>query len=424
MKSIASVLLSLPCAVAAAADLHVDAAGAPGTYPTVGSAMLDAVPGDRILVEPGVYPMYHHSRGVSVIGVGADPSAVQIARIDFHVTLPVVGFEALISNVTAGSADPADVIGISGNELGPGSLAIDGVVVNGGMFLRGGATGFHLYVSNTRVVPLANEGFGGAAATLGGANNVVELRNSRVVGWNADEDLAAPAGVGIRFIAGTEARIVNTDVFGGAGDAAPAPFAAGAAAIAHGFGSAAVRLRIDGGSSIQGGAGVGGAGGAGVAVPGVIALGSAVVAGGAGAPAGVAYAQAQPTALPFDPYLHLTPELTAAENQGRVYTGAVIDVTTGLPVASTAIVVGLELGQAAPTTGPAAKAGGFLSLDPAKWLFVAPGNQLGVIVPQLPAGTVPGLLPYFQALSFVPGQGLVASNTESVRIDLLDTAGP
>jgi hypothetical protein len=423
MRPLISMLLvsAMFASQAKAIDVIVDASGG-GDFTTIGAAMLVVAPGDRILVEPGTYPAFHFSRGVAVIGRGATPSAVRIARVDYHVTMPTVGFETLLSNATIGSPDPADAIAISGNEIGPGALTLDGLVVDGSMFLRGGSSGFHLLVNNCRVTPNGDENFSGAAATLGGANNVVEIRNSWIRGSAAGDVGSVPPGVGLQLIGGTEARIVRSEIAGGDGYPLAGPLEPGAAAIRSAFGSGALRIRLDGGSVVAGGdSGGASAGGAGIALSTAahaLALGDAVVTGGAGSTTGPAYVNVVPTSIAADRVLELQPIVKHAESSGILGSGDTITLESEFDPATTVIVIGLDMAQSQPSSGGPATAGSFLALDPAKWLAVVPASDLSLPIPGSPGVTVEGVVVRFQAYSFVPGAGIVLSNTECVRIDL------
>jgi hypothetical protein len=407
--------LLVPCPTSAAADLWVDdSGGAP--FSTIGTAMLAANPGDRILVMPGTYPMFHFSRSVSVIGMGATPADVKVARCDYHVTIPTVGFETILSNLTLGSDDPADATALSGNEIGPGALTIDGVVVEGGCFLRGGATGFQLLISNSRFSPSTGEGFGSTAVALGGTNNFVEIRNSRIEGWNAAVTAPLGAGTGLTLLGGTTAQIVRSTILGGNGSTLIPGVAAGKPGIATGIQPGAIELRLDGDAHVAGGFGAGAAGGHGVAVNGKIAVGSATVLGGAGTPSGVAYSLAQPVQTPADLYLEAIPSFQDAATSGIVSSG-LISVTAQLPAANTAIILGLDLGMPIASNKPALLSGSYVVLDPSKWIAVVPGNTMTLGLPTVPTAT-PGIVAHFQALTFIPGSGIVMTNNECIRIDL------
>ncbi len=401
------LLAVLSAPTLSAADLVVDASGG-GDHLTVAAAMAQAQPNDRILVRPGQYPAYQHFVAVDVIGVGADPSQVTIDRVDYHVSIPVLDYDTLISNVTIGSASPADAIAISGNELPPGTLHLDGVVVDGGVYLGGGATGFSLLVTNSRIENQAGEGFFGAAVDVGGANNFVEVRNSRIVG--ADADPLHPASDALRLKAGTTLRLVNAEIVGGDG-VAVAGLEDGGDAVVRGFSPGAVSIRIDGGSSIAGGAAaVGGAGGNGVDVAGSIDLGAASVTGGAGTPNGDAYADAGPTAMPVDLHLALTPVLEDASGAVGLTNGESFALSMTTPSATTAIVLSFDIDLPPPSI--------FLSVDLPASLWI-PGNSVPLTIPHTTPIVGEGLELYAQGFTLDTSSGAVLlSDAASVRLDL------
>lgn len=403
-----ALLFSALCApTLLAADLVVDAGGG-GDHTTIDAAMAAASPNDRLLVRPGQYPAYQHSVAVDVIGIGADPTQVKIDRVDYHVSIPVTGYDTSISNVTLGSASPADAIALSGNELPPGTLHLDGVIVEGGVFLGGGSTGFSLFVTNSRIEAAAGEGFLNATVDVGGEANFVEFRNSRIVG--ADAEAPYPAGAALRVARGTTLRLVNAELAGGAGDST-AGLPNGAAGVVRGFAPGSITMRLDGGSVIVGGAGdVGGAGGHGVDVSGSIDLGAAAVLGGAGAPAGSAYADAGPSPMAVDLHLALTPILKSAEGAVALQNGESLSLAMTTPASQTAIVLGFDIDVPPPSL--------FLSIDLAASLWI-PGNTVDLTVPQTAPIVAQGLQVYAQGFMLDAGSGAVLlSDAASVRVDL------
>lgn len=388
-------------AAAPAADLVVAENGAGGAFPTIGHAMAVAAPGDRILVHPGSYPSFQFAVAVDLVGLGTAPGQVRIDSIDYHVSIPTVGYDTLLSNVTVGGFGGAGSIAISGNELPPGTLHLDAVVVEGAIFLRGGATGFHLLVSNSYVAPAPGQGFSGEAVYCGGPNNLVEIRDSTILGA-AGSGGAAPLA-GIRLFAGTAARIVDTTVSGG--DALLAT--PGASAIVQGGPPGTVELRLDGGSVISGGDGLGGPGGAGVDVTGTIQVGQALVAGGAGFPAGNAYAGATPTPLPLPLHLDVVPALHDAITP-YLASGSSLTLQMQTPAQASAIVLGFDLDVPPP--------GLFLPFDFAGSVWI-PGNQVNLTIPAVPGVPYAGLEVYAQGLTLHGGE-ILLSETAAVRIDL------
>lgn len=302
----ARVFCSLPCVLAlalpaSATDWIVDAAGGQGTLATIAQAMAVCSTGDRILVMPGSYPAFHFSRAVDVVGLGASPSDVVIHRVDYHPTVPTLGFDTGLTNLTV----CGDSISISGNELAPGTLVLDGVRACSGVYLHG-AGQFYLLVQNADVEAGPGDGFLGAAFDFGGGT--ADIVNSSIRGANASAVVGTTAGVGLRVwsTSTSNVRISNSLVSGGSGMRATG-FLDGADAIDHLAGGVST-LRLSGGAQILGGAAdVGGRGGNGVDISGEITTGEVVVIGGAGGTPGSPYATSQPTPLGFDPLLRLSP---------------------------------------------------------------------------------------------------------------------
>ena len=367
MKQILFSLAALAFASsgARASDHLVDASGIQSPLLNLTQAMAVAVPGDRIFVLPGTYPAFHFSRGVEVIGLGASPADVTIARVDFHPNAPVNHFDAALSNVTVCSSDSADSTSISGNELAEGTLVLDGVVTCGGVYLRG-AGSFYLLVVNTRVDAGPGDGFLGAAFDFGGG--IADFVGARIVGGDASVAEGSLAGVGLRIGGGATVRLSGSEVQGGDGVSAALPaFGQGADAIEKGFGAGATRLRLSGFSWVQGGSGWSAAGGAGVDLSGEILLGQATVQGGAGTPAGLAYAVSPPLALAHDPLLSMTPDRSFALGDTflRPPSQAVVQPGALLPQ--------FEMGYAFQIDRPTTAV---LSPLPANRLQWVPGSQL------------------------------------------------
>lgn len=386
-------------------DWIVDSSGA-GDFKTIGAAIVVANPGDRLLVQPGHYPAFQFSVGVDVIGVGAAPADVRIDRVDYHVSIPAQHYDTLLSNVQLGSDHPADAIALSGNELGPGSLHLDGVVIDGAVFL-GAGEGFTLLVTNSAISNQPGEWFAGETMYLGGAGSFVEIRNSSVQAAAATVTRAPAAGV--RLSAGTTARIVNTQITGGNGNEGSHPD--GAPAVTRGLFPGAVELRIDGNSWITGGSGPIGEGGHGVDLDGLIEVGAASVQGGSGNPPGLDFAAAQPVPTPVDLHLDLQPVLANAQVPVYLSAGDTIRVHMTTPVERTFLVVSLELNP------PAAALYLPLRLTfPTIWVA---GNSFQAVIPPARFQQIEGLEVYFQGLTRPAGQPLLVSDVASVRVDLL-----
>jgi len=121
-------------------------------------------------------------------------------------------------------------------------------------------------------------------------------------------------------------------------------------------------------------------------------------------------------ATPTDLYLQMSPAFVNAETSGVVSAGN-IHVSCTLPAASTVIVIGTNLGLPAAAVKPVAASGSYLTLDPSTWIAVIPGNTVSLALPAVPSA-IQGIVPHFQALTFVPGFGIVMTNDETIRIDL------
>jgi hypothetical protein len=331
MKRRTSLLLlaSLSATPAWAHDWTVDASGSASNLVTINQAMALAAPGDRILVRPGTYPAFQFSRGVEVLGLGTSPGQVVVARVDFHITIPTTGYDAGLSNLTIRSANPSDSTSLAGNELAAGTFVVDGVSIEGAVYLHG-AGQLYVLMNNSHVAASPGDGFMGAALDFGGGT--LDLVNSWIQASAACEPIGALAGSGLRIQGGSKVRVSGSDVSGGAGVAslASSVYLNGGDAILKSFGTALVDLRLAGHSVIHGGSaakvGAGGAGGAGVRLAGNIAVGIATVTGGDGAMVGDAYAISAPTMLAYDPLLTLDPEQTFASGDSFVRPGALLRI--------------------------------------------------------------------------------------------------
>jgi hypothetical protein len=402
-----ALLLTLP-GIGAQTDLLVDPTGGPGTYPTITAAMLAAHPNDRILVTPGTYGGFQFSRGVDLVGLGDSPSDVVIQRIGFHISIPATDARALISNVTVRSANPLDVFAISGNELAPGVLTLDGCVLENGVYLRGGQAGFYVMMNNCRIVPPAGHGFSGEACRIGGPGNFVDIRNTRILGWDADPVAGIPAGVALRVVGGTNIRVSGSEVIGGDG-VAVAGLEAGADGLA-GIAPGVVDLRLDGGATVRGGDGAGsGAGGHGVAITGSAATGTASVTGGAGTPPGMPWSLAQPVGLMTHAHLAITPRLQFADGSIAVEPGQTITVTLGGP--QTIGMIGVALASHLPDDPS------FVSIA-LETLVIIPSSTFTTVVPSLAPINYPGAMFYVQGVVGDPISGqIIVSDAAAIRVD-------
>lgn len=408
-RTLFAALVSVALLAAQGQDLVVDSTGAGGAFTEIGHAMLAADPGDRILVMPGSYPTFQFSRGVHVIGMGAIPEDVTIQRIAYHVSIPSTDYETVLSNVRVRGNSFLDVFAISGNELAPGTLTIDGCVLEGGVYLRGGQAGFYLHVNNSRIVPPAGYGFSGEAARLGGPGNYVELRNTKVIGWDADPIAFAPAGDAVRFDGGTRARITGSQLLAGSGTATGL-YAPGGTAIST-ISSGVVEVGIEGGSMLRGGDAFGSApGGHGTNVAGTIHVGSATVLGGGGSPSGLPHAGSATVVGTGTLALDTDPAWSFAEEGIALAPGQTFEVNVpsgaGVPLLGVAFRVLLPGGPE------------FVSL-PLEAATVFQTEGLTATVPTLPGTALSGLMVYFQGARVdVTTSDVVISDTVAYRIDL------
>jgi len=405
------ILAAILAGTAEATDRHVDASGASGPYTDITQAMVASSPGDRILVHPGTYSAFHFSRGVEVIGLGTRPSDVVVARVDFHVTVPIIDFHAALANLTISGSGAQNSISLGGNELSRGVLVIDSVAMTGGVFLHG-VGGLYAMMLNSRVEPSAGGGFMNAALDFGGGT--MDIVESRLKAASASFLLGTPAGVALRVGSGSaHVRLSGSEILGGAGDEGSANWNGGDA-IQQPSGSAGpVLLRLSGGTVVDGGdAWGGGAGGAGIDVSGSIVTGTASVQGGAGGSPGSPYADAQPVALGYDPELRLAPAHPFAEGDAFVRPGGgyVLQLDPSIPdprVYESVVLTPILGANASP-------------LPPGQSVFVA-DPSLGVLVPGR-VGPVTDQAPrrrhYFQALLRDPLTRLaVSTNPVAVTVD-------
>jgi hypothetical protein len=392
---------------AAAADLVVDAAGVASPYTTIEAAMVASSPGDRILVLPGAYPAFHFSRGVAVIGLGAAPGDVQIARVDYHVNVPPFGYETLLSNVSICGTGAADSISISGNELTHGTLTLHGVVTCGGVFLHGDA-GFSLFAADSDVSPGPGDGFRGAA--VGFAGGTLDVVGTRIAGWDASLADGVSAGIGLRVGAGVAVTLTGGEVTGGDGVLEDEVFGAGADGIAAGLGSSPIHLTAAGGASIRGGDGAApGPGGDGVALTGTLAVGDAVVAGGVGTPPGVPFGLDPAVDLGYDPELSVSPATPFAGGPIAVHPGALVTATLDASLPGPA-----AIGFAAALDPPAAPIPTLLA-GPVSLVFA---YEVAFVAPDA-GGALLGLQAYAQGFFVDPATGAVrTTNPVTLRMDL------
>jgi len=392
-------------------DILVDASGLQSAHTEVGSAMAVARPGDRLLLLPGHYPPFLFDVGVAIVGLGESAAEVRVDRVDLHVSEPSIGYTAVLSNLTVGDGTALNSVPISGNEQSPGVVVIDGVMVEGGVFLGGGADGFHLHMSGSSVDPGPGDGFLGAGMHLGGsAGFSFEIIDSRITGADADDDVGLPAGDALHLSGPVRGRIVRSEVLGGAGS--PAQPSGGDAVRRFAPGSA-VQLRVDGGSVVRGGdALLGGAGGAGLDVGGVLELGDALVQAGASASVGLDLApDLAVEALPGPLHLAVEPAQIAGVGAPALRSGERLTLFVAVPEDSAALFLSFDLGIPAPFPAP------LISVQAPTVLILS--NSVSLIVPDL-GFELPGVMLYANAwVRPTPGAKLRVTNTVSRRLDLV-----
>lgn len=406
LRSLLTCVSLLGASQAFATDWVVDATGASSSFTTLNQAMVAASPGDRILVHPGSYPAFQMFKGVTVLGLGATPNDVKIARCDYHPLQPLVNYDSALMNLALGSPAEEDAIALTGNELAIGSLTLDTVVVDGAVFLRGGSTGFYLQMSNCSVVAQAGEGFAGGAMWYGGPGNRLDVHDSRIVGWDCPESTPTlGSGVGLRLAAGTQARLTNAVVVGGSG------FGAGVAGATGLVGSTGT-LELLGSTSVHGGnASLTAQGGAGVDFAGSLRTGAAIdVVGGAGGSTGPAYANGLPSALPVDPSITVLPDRDVASGPFAVASGETLGFSTATAPGSTLLLIGFGVDGLAPSASV------FLPLAPSNLLLIG-GNALFATVPASPIGPLVGIEVFAQAATASP-EGVLLSGVVSTRLNL------
>jgi len=408
---LALILLACAAPDARAADLFVDAAGSPGSHATVALAQQAAAPGDRIFVLPGHYPAFLWTKSVRILGLGAKPEDVVIARIDFAPKFPTLGYDMLLSNVMLDSADPLDAVKLSGNELPPGVLSIDGVVIKGAVYLGSGPQGMHVSIVNCRIEPAPGQGVLGTAVYLGGLGNYAtysaEIVDSTISAHAATA--ALPAQSALRISGGVRLRLSGANLNGGHSAVAVPGLSNGADALRMGFVAGSVQVDLDGGTTILGGSSIHGAGGAGVALDGHLTIAQALVLGGSGVAAGTPFAGSAPVPREYSLRLSTVPPLFDAVGPTSFAGGRTVRLQTAHSAPAAGIAIAPETNQPGTWFTPL--------LTTSTVLF--PGHELVFALPVDASPAANGLLLFAQGYYLHPDtQTVEFTNSRSLRADL------
>jgi hypothetical protein len=393
-----------------AGDLIVDASGVASGFTDITQAMLASSPGDRILVLPGSYPAFHFSRGVEVIGIGADPSQVVVERVDYHPNIPPFNYHTALSNLTVCGSGAANGTSISGNELAAGTLVLDGVATCGGVYLRGGEGSFYLMVVDSRVEPGPGGGFLNAAFDFSGG--VADFVGTRITAANASLAAGTPAGTALRIGEEATVRLSGSEVLGGDGteNGGSTALDDGGTAIGQGIGTVA-SVRLSGGTAVKGGrGGAQGMGGDGIEVGGMILSGDATVAGGTGGVGpGAAYGATLPTDLGYDPELIASPAKTFAAGPTFLLPGESVQLSVD-PSLPNVLVLGSRALVPPPTpSGSPLVTSGFGASSPPTITAPQPGGDA--------VWSAPSRRGYFQLVFVDPTSGrLETSNPIAITI--------
>jgi hypothetical protein len=303
------------CASAHAADLIVDPAGGPGTFPTIQAAIQAAQPGDRILVQPGSYPAFSITKSIAILGMGSSANAVVVGGIHLGLGFPNQNYRVAIARMRV-DAGPSAPLAVSGQELGVGVIEFESVEIVGGFRLLAGEAGFVMSLANCTVVGDIGQGFDGATCNIAApAPSYFSITRCRFQGARGDLFAAQAPLAGLLLDRGVTAQIAQCDIRGGRGGVAQAG--------APGLHVRQAQVRSLGTTStVHGGdGGTAAAGGPGVLATSTVFRGTATVTGGFGTPNGPASAGTG-TLLPLS---GVTAELTVVVDQtmsGPVVVGA------------------------------------------------------------------------------------------------------
>lgn len=386
-------------------DLIVDKNGGPGTFKTIQAAMTAAQNGDRILVMPGTYPGFEHTKSVSVYGMGASPDDVTVAGIAFHPIYPHTGYRVRLSRMTVVGEEGFGSAALSGNELGWGVLELESMIIDGGVFLGVfDPSGFYLSVSNSEVrTDDPSQGFEGSAVTVRGPGVQVDVSRSMIRGSDGTLSPFAFPLAGLTIDKGAALRISQSEIVGGGG-----------AFIQDGAPGLVVRdgrvEGITGGASLRGGdADLGYTGGAAIQSDSPVPVGDATLAGGDGFPNGATVSGDGTVQSMETPSVQLTLAIDGGDlGPASVRPGSVMDWTM-IRDGGTAVAL-------ASSFQVTAKDNIFqgIHLDPTANLVLGHGDH--VEVPALPG--ILGLFMTTQALVLDAPAGVVHSSAPTtIRVD-------
>lgn len=399
----ASLCTLVLCASLRAADLIVDSAGGPGTFPTIQAAMLAAQPGDRILVQPGVYPSFSVTKSISIYGMGSAVDAVVVGGIHLGLGFPNQNYHVSISRlrVDAGAAAP---LAVSGQELGVGKIEFESVQIAGGFRLLAGEAGFVLSLANCTVTGDIGQGFDGATCNVAApAPSYFSITRCRFQGARGDLFAAQPPLAGLLLDRGVTAQIAQCDIRGGRGGLAQT----GAAGLyvrqaqVRSLGTATTVRGGDGGTAA--------AGGPGVLTTSTIFRGSATLNGGLGTTDGPAVAGTG-TVLPAS---NISPELEVVVDQttsGPVIIGSGTHIAWHLESAGAPGFVLLSWAIGGPLPAPLDR----LLMDPLVASFMP--TDLDVVLPSF--GDFVGLPLFLQGVSIdVPYNAILGTAPVALHLD-------
>ncbi|HEX5052239.1 MAG TPA: hypothetical protein VFZ65_10735 [Planctomycetota bacterium] len=391
------------CASVRATDLLVDPTGAPGTFATIQAALVAAQPGDRILVQPGVYPSFSVTKSITILGMGSSVDAVVVAGIHLGLGFPNQHYHVSISRLRV-APGPLAPLAVSGQELGVGQIEFESVQIDGGFRLLSGEPGFVLSLANCSVVGTVGQGFDGATCHVASpAPSTFSITRCQFQGAPGDLFVAQPPLAGLLLDRGVTAQIAQCVIRGGNGGLAQAG--------APGLDVRQAQVRSLGTmSTIRGGdGGAGACGGPGVLTTSTVFYGSATVTGGPGSPNGPV-AAGTGTLLPST---GTDPELQVAVNQtmsGPVLVGSGTHLAWHLASAGAPALVLVSPAIGNPLPPPLDQ----LLIDPASSILMA--TTLDLVLPSF--GAFVGLPLFGQGVSLdVAHNTLLATAPFALHLD-------